>query len=205
MRPIRKKGTKIGATMRHRSAQRTTSNGALGDWIRGGGLAGDREPASLAVQTMGQVLKLTCSQCSLDETGCRTIAYVLNLESRRQFCRHPGQDEHTCKILGIEYEEVLRAMGESTAHGGAEAKYKLPDGAAVTAAQFEAFFMDRCGVACGYLCLVCARWSNLDEHRDPLQCPHCRSENIVMDEKLDGRACPFCKRGSLKVDMLGQT
>ena len=171
--------------------------------IRCGGLAGCGRPSRLRVQTMGQVLRLTCSQCSLDETGCRTQAYVLNLKGQRQACRHPGQDEHASEILGIEYEEVLRAMGESTARGGGEAKYRLPDGTAVTAAQFEAFFMDRCGVVSGYLCLSCAKWSDLDQYRDPLQCQHCRSENIVMDEKLDNRTCPFCGNGILKAVVLG--
>lgn len=61
---------------------------------RCGRLAGDDWPNGLRVQNMGGVLRFRCSQYSPDEAGCRTHAHVLNLESRRQLCRLPGQNEH---------------------------------------------------------------------------------------------------------------
>jgi DNA-directed RNA polymerase subunit RPC12/RpoP len=148
---------------------------------------------------MGHFLRLKCSHCALDETGCRTQAYVLNLEGRRQNCRHPGQDEHACEILGIDYDLVVDAMGRKEQEPG----YRLPDGTMATAEKFVEFFESRRGVVQGFLCTACAKWSELDQERDPLQCVHCRSEGIFKFEESDGRSCPFCKKGRISSTLLG--
>jgi len=150
---------------------------------------------------MGEVLRLKCSQCSLDETGCRTQAYVLNLEGRRQYCRHPGQDEHACEILGIDYDLVVDAMGRQEQGTG----YPLPDGTMATAEKFVEYFESRRGVVQGFLCTACAKWSELDQERDPLRCVHCRSEGIFKFEELDGRLCPICRKGRITSTLLGIT
>jgi DNA-directed RNA polymerase subunit RPC12/RpoP len=148
---------------------------------------------------MGEVIRLTCSHCSLDENGCRTHAYILDLQGERKYCRHPGQDEHGCEILGMDYDELVRAMTERPG----EAEHRLPTGEPATAEKFVAFYEKRIGVMSGYLCLACGEWSSLDDNRDPMQCQRCRSENIVMDGKLDGRPCPFCREGTLKTRIVG--
>ena len=146
---------------------------------------------------MGQVLKLTCSHCSIDETGCRTYAYVLDLEGKRQLCRHPGQEEHACEILGINYDTLFEAVCGGPKDAKGKAVYRLPDSTSATAGEFAAYFEGRIGVMSGYLCLKCAKWTDLDRHKDPMQCRACGSENIVEFEELGGKPCPFCGKGHI--------
>jgi DNA-directed RNA polymerase subunit RPC12/RpoP len=131
--------------------------------------------------------------------GGMTRAYAVNLAGERQYCRHPGQDEHACEILGIDYDLVVDAMGRPEPGS----RYPLPDGTMATAGEYVEYFESRRGVVQGFLCTECVRWSELDEDRDVLQCTHCRSEGIFKYEELDGRLCPFCREGRIVSTFLG--
>lgn len=89
------------------------------------GLAAHRPPATFPGNTpMAQFLRLGCTHCSFTMEGGMTRAYAVNLAGERQYCRHPGQDEHACEILGIDYDLVVDAMGRPEPGS----RYPLPDG-----------------------------------------------------------------------------
>lgn len=131
-----------------------------------------------------------------------TMAYVEDMSGVRQYCRHPGQDEHACEILGIDYDLLVESLsgGPSSRENG---EYRLPGGTVVTAREFEEFFMNRCGVMSGYLCLKCAKWSELDSHKDRMQCKTCGSGDLAQFEELGGKTCPFCGKGRMVSRMTG--
>lgn len=146
---------------------------------------------------MGYSLLLRCNNCTFSVQEAMIQAYVVDASGKRIHCRHPGQDENACEILGISHDHLREAMKESRGHRNGTRRYELPDGMNVTAYAFVDYFESRCGILRNFLCTYCGRLSELDDRKDRMQCMRCGSEAIFSLGHLEGRVCPICKMGRL--------
>jgi hypothetical protein len=160
---------------------------------------------SVEVVRMAHVQKIKCTSCNFSYRGELLHAYVVDALGNREYCRHPGQDEHACEILGIDYNRLLEAMAESSGSMKDSPKFMLPDGKPAKARDFVEYFESRCGITKSFVCTSCRSVSALDERRDVMQCSHCGSEGIFSIGFLAGRECPICGAGLIVTATMGIT
>jgi len=72
-----------------------------------------------------------------------------------------------------------------------------------TAEAFEAFTRGHKGNAPDHICLDCGHKAKLDEARDKMECPNCKSAHMRDTYTLAGSACPQCKKGSFSEGRFG--
>jgi DNA-directed RNA polymerase subunit RPC12/RpoP len=166
-----------------------------------GALKMDR--TSVDVFQMAHVQNIKCTSCIFSYRGELLHAYVMDALGHREYCRHPGQEEHACEILGIDHNRLLEAMAESSGYMNSSRKYMLPDGVPATACDLVGYFESRCGITKSFVCTSCQSVSDLDERRDVMQCSDCGSEGIFSIGYLAGRECPICRAGLIVMDPIG--
>lgn len=152
---------------------------------------------------MAHVQNIKCTSCVFSYRGELLHAYVVDALGHREYCRHPGHDEHACEILGIDHNHLLEAMAESSGYMKDSLKYMLPGGIPASARDFVDYFESRCGISKSFICTRCLCTSDLDERRDVMQCSHCGSEGIFSIGYLAGRECPICRAGLIVMITVG--
>ncbi|MBB5037223.1 hypothetical protein [Prosthecobacter dejongeii] len=123
---------------------------------------------------MAECTDFSCNVCGFKiESWSDGHPYLTDGSGKRHFFYHPG-DEDECR------EFYQKEMGRLR----------------VVEKDYLAFWRDRGGCEVSLICLHCGRQTQRDPERDTMRCTHCRRNELMDTQELEGRSCPKCKRGA---------